>query len=249
MLHLRVVQDDHDHADLLLSRRLLHPDLAALPASVVVAHRRGETRQRIEAFIRGHFARRYGARMRVDYPTLIGLQDRHEAILAAVGVRPAQLSQLFLEAYLDRPVEVEIGRLAERIGLQDGRAIERRQIVEVGNLAAAGNGAVAILYAALAELLHHAEYAAVVITGPQSLARQLRRVGIGTVTLGPARAAALGAAAASWGSYYEADPQVLAGAIAPGVRALRDVFGTRYLLRAPSCLPPPRRAVALAVGA
>src|SRR5688572_8230358 len=60
-------------------------------------------RPRVEAFIRSVYARCYRARLRSFAPTLAAWEDRGE-VLAAAGYRSA-VDPLFLERYLDRPIE------------------------------------------------------------------------------------------------------------------------------------------------
>lgn len=61
-------------------------------------------------------------------PTLIGLYDQFGSIAAAVGCRSAAQESLFLETYMDAPIE-------EVIAKQLDVAVNRNQIVEVGKLA------------------------------------------------------------------------------------------------------------------
>jgi hypothetical protein len=60
----------------------------------------------------------------------------------------------------------------------------------------------------------------VVCTATRELRVLFARMGVRAVELGPALASTLGAEAATWGTYYDHAPVVLAGALAPGVAAL-----------------------------
>ena len=49
-------------------------------------------RVEVEGFVRGVYARRYGARVRGFTPTLVGLRDADGSIVAAAGYRAAMAS-------------------------------------------------------------------------------------------------------------------------------------------------------------
>ncbi|NIP72159.1 MAG: hypothetical protein GWO16_03610 [Gammaproteobacteria bacterium] len=85
-----------------------------------------------EAFVRQAFARRYGARVGELLPHLVCLVDAGGGLCAAAGVRWAGEGALFLEQYLDRPVE-------EFFPADGGDAVARKDIVEIGNLAVLRN--------------------------------------------------------------------------------------------------------------
>ena len=81
-----------------------------------------------ERFIADIFHRHYGARVSSFAPNLMLLEDAGR-IVAAAGWRCAGEDRLFLETYLDEPIETAVARLA-------GQPVKREAIVEVGNLAA-----------------------------------------------------------------------------------------------------------------
>lgn len=89
-------------------------------------------RPQVEAFIRDVYLRRYGAVVRSFMPVLVALHDE-TGIVAAAGYRSADQSPLFLERYLDAPVETLVARA------QDATP-DRATIVEVGHLASARAG-------------------------------------------------------------------------------------------------------------
>ena len=61
----------------------------------------------------------------------------------------------------------------------------------------------------------------VVSTATVELRVLFDRIGLRTVVLGPANAAALGRDATCWGTYDEHAPAVIAGELAPSLAALR----------------------------
>lgn len=157
--------------------------------------------------IQDRYAAVHGATPAILYPELM-TEGRCERVRAACGYRRASSGRLFLEAYLDHPVEQA---LAGAIG----RAVPRRDIVEIGNLAADTAPAMVALWATAAnDLGHDSEFVVAVLTA--SLRRMFARIGIGLVEIAPATHDRLGEEAHGWGSYYANQPVVCAGLIAEG---------------------------------
>ena len=121
-------------------------------------------------------------------------------------------SEAFLEAYLDAPVE-------DLAAIALGRPVARRQIVEIGNLAAVNPLAMIALWGAAAnDLAALGDVAVATLTAP--LRAMFRRIGIPIAAIAPARGERLGSAASAWGRYYDQDPWVCAGVIANGQAAI-----------------------------
>lgn len=165
-------------------------------------------RAEVEAFIGGVYAERYGARLRAFAPLLVARYDE-QGLVAAAGYRPAATGPLFLERYLDAPVEQLLGGTPARSG-----------IVEVGHLVArrAGEGRRLILQ--LGPVLAAQGYRWVVSTLTEELRLLFLRLGVAPLALGLADPQRLGEAAADWGSYYEHHPVVLAGSLEAALQAL-----------------------------
>ena len=159
----------------------------------------------VEAFVQTVYARRHGARVRQFAPTLVSLDD-HGGPVAAAGYRLAAQGPLFLERYLDAPVEV-------LIGAQAGDAPPREAIVEVGHLAASRDGAGRRLIHRLGPHLAALGCTWVVGTLTEELRALFVRLGVTPLTLAAADPTRLGDArdVADWGRYYEHRPMVLAG--------------------------------------
>ncbi|MFV3076513.1 thermostable hemolysin [Niveispirillum fermenti] len=179
------------------------------PAVVAITHHFAPERQRVEGMIRDTYASTYGGHIAVTHPMLMSLRDTEDRILAGVGFRPAGEAPLFLETYLDRPVEAMI------LG-----TVARSRIVEIGNLAAVEPGASYLLFMALAAYLHGCGFEKAVVTATRSLRRLFRRIGFDAMELCQARPERMGPAAADWGSYYAADPRVVCGDVAFGAVCL-----------------------------
>lgn len=174
-------------------------------------------RLRVEAYLESAYARAFEGQIRQHYPTLISVQDRHGVIHAAAGFRYAAEAPLFLERYLDQPVE-------EAAALRLGEPLRRQGVVEIGNLASDSPGASLFLFLALAGHLARQGCTHAVATATRQLRRSFARVGFATQVLTRAEPERLGEAAADWGGYYARDPEVLVGAIAPALPALAQML-------------------------
>jgi hypothetical protein len=173
----------------------------AINHTVLGSPRRAEA----ERFIGEVFRRRYGASLSHFAPNLM-LLERRGRLAAAAGWRCAGAEALFLERYLDTPVEEAVARLA-------GCPVRRTQIVEVGNLAAELPGSSIEVILALAAHLDRLGFEWVVFTATHELIGIFRKLGLPLLALAPADPARLGAEAAAWGCYYETRPVVVAGRI------------------------------------
>jgi hypothetical protein len=171
-------------------------------------------RSACEGFIAARFQRAHGARIGHFSPHLLGVRDALGRWRAASGYTPADGRRLFLEQYLDAPVEEVLAR-------HRGRAIDRDGIVEVGNLAASSTGMARALIPLLARHLERLGYEWVVFTATRELRNTFARLGLQPVALAPADPARLLARDVDWGRYYDNEPMVMAGRIRHGVRATR----------------------------
>ena len=183
------------------------------PRVISLHHHFQPERRRVEAYIEATYDEAFRGRIRAHYPTLMSVQDGRGEIHAAVGFRLAAGAPLFLERYLDEPVETAIGRAT-------GAAVIRSGVAEIGNLASRSAGASLFLFMALARHLHHLGCDHAVATATRQLRRTFGRVGFATERLTTADPARLGEEARDWGGYYERDPAVLAGPIAPALAPL-----------------------------
>ncbi|GAB1394544.1 hypothetical protein MASR1M60_27080 [Rhodocyclaceae bacterium] len=126
--------------------------------------------------------------------------------VAAAGWRSAANTKLFLESYLDRPIEQAMDERA-------AQPAERSRIAEVGHLAAEKNGGSLHVILALAAHLHRQGYEWVVFTATRELVGMFARLGLPLLALAKADPGRLGAAACDWGSYYATEPVIVAGRI------------------------------------
>ncbi|MFM6831523.1 MAG: thermostable hemolysin [Novosphingobium sp.] len=157
--------------------------------------------------IRQRYQEKFGAEPTLDHTVYLA---RNKA--AALGFSRAGAQCLFVEKYLDEPVEVIAS-------LVFGRPIERGTIVEIGHLAASNAAAMLALWGDTAnDLGAESEIAVATLTAP--LRHMFARIGMPIFEVAPARAERLGNDARRWGSYYEEDPRVFIGEIAVCQKAM-----------------------------
>lgn len=181
-------------------------------------------RMRVESFIKDIYKRSYNADITVNYPVLMSVRNNEDEILAAVGFRYAESETLFLEHYTPNPIEEHLG-------------CKRGNIVEIGNLASAGQGASVFLFAALASYLDYKNIEFAAITGTDYLHRYFKRIGLNPSKICDADIDAVANEGQCWGSYYDTQPRVLAGSVPHGIKRLHSALGTHYHSNAPELYP------------
>lgn len=173
-------------------------------------------RTAFEAFIQQRFRKAHGADIRHFMPELFGMHNAEGELCAVAGVRRAHLEPLFLERYLDEPIEPLISAAADR-------PVTRNGIVEVGNLAASDTGSARLSIIAITYLLAMGGLEWVTFTGNIGLVNSFHRLGLKPVTLCAADPERLGDERQHWGSYYESKPWVHVGNIRAGFIHLRHI--------------------------
>lgn len=183
---------------------------------------RNPQRAVLEQFIHDVFNRAFGADLRSFYPNLLafttGTQTR-----GVVGYRDGMVKPLFSEQYLESPAE-------SVIGIHLGQDIERRQLVEVGNLALAGRGEVRWVIAAMTVFLYAAGYRWVLFTAVKPLYNAFQRLGLRPVQIAKPDPERLPQGGINWGRYYQSGPVVCAGDISAGYKKLVAFISPRQPL-------------------
>ncbi|MBZ2209768.1 thermostable hemolysin [Massilia sp. R798] len=170
-------------------------------------------RASLEAFIAQSFHASYGAILSHFCDTLLGCRDGSGQWIAALGYSLGEDGPLFLEQYLDAPLE-------QAIGARAGHPVARAEIVEVGNLAAAHPGAARALIVSMTRLLHAQGLHWVAFTATTSLLNSFTRLRLKPGVLAAADPHRLPDGGRRWGSYYNAQPQVMFGDIRYGYAQL-----------------------------
>lgn len=167
-------------------------------------------RGELESFVATAFRDQHGARIGSFMPDLLGMRNATGELRAVAGYRTAQQERLFLEQYLDQPVEAVLtAKLA--------RQIERTQIIEIGNLASNGCRQARHLVSLLPRYLLDRGYTWVVFTATDLVRNVLESVGAELVELAVADHSRITIGNDVWGAYYRNDPRVMAGYLPDGL--------------------------------
>lgn len=173
----------------------------------ITAHKVSTTsacRYEVEAFIASVFNTVYQAKINHFMPDLVALRDENGVLMAAFGLRQAAADKLFLEQYIDEPIETLVSR-------QLGRPIGREEITCIGNLAVANPRNAGVL---IAHVIQHSLDIGVqwaVATAHHSLQNGLIKGGRDVYPLAMAYPERLPLAEQpDWGSYYRQTPQIVA---------------------------------------
>ncbi len=215
MLRLIYQENNIDTANLYLREDRARKISSLSPSVVNITGLFEPERQRVEDFIKAIYKQSYDADITVNYPVLMSVRNEDNDILAAVGFRYAKDEPLFLERYTGDAIE----------GFLD---CNRREIVEIGNLASAGQGASVFLFAALASYLNNKGIRYAAITGTDFLHRYFERTGLKPRRVCDADIASAGGDGQNWGTYYDTQPRVLVGSVDTGVKRLKATLGAKF---------------------
>ena len=122
------------------------------------------------------------------------------------GFRPGLYRPMFLEQYLDAPIEQQVSALSRQ-------PVDRCSLVEIGNFAVASKGYGPLVMVLMAAALAEAGYEWMIFTVTEQVERLIRRLGFKPHYLASADANRLAGEKLHWGSYYENNPRVMAGNI------------------------------------
>ena len=169
--------------------------------------------ENIFEFVQHRFALHHGARIQQLLPWQCTLSDEQGTLLASAGLNPASAGPLFLEHYLESPVEQQLACALQQPVLRD-------DILEVGNLAAL-DGRARLLILALIQYLVEQRYRYVVFTATDQVRGLFHSLGLQPHFLQAARRE-LVPQPENWGRYYDHDPKVVAGDIRQGFQLLQQ---------------------------
>jgi hypothetical protein len=208
-------QGEHDS----LLGRLLNP--APRVALVDAGH---PDRASVEQHVIERYQAAYGATVDHFNPWLLTLECLGH-ISGVAGMRPAQRTPLFLEQYLDVPVESRIAEIT-------GNAVSRDAIVEIGNLVAARRGSSHLLFLLFTSALYQAGFEWITFTATRALRNNLENVGFPLHALAAVDASRLDAETlAKWGTYYDTAPLVMAGKLESAMQIIQERPLLRRVLR------------------
>lgn len=185
---------------------------------IEVLHEEHPERGEVIDYVRQAFRRVYNADPMSFMPHFIRVRDNKNNYKAVIGYRDAEHQRLYLEAYLDEPIEAAISHSL-------GFPVDRASIVEVGNLAEAAAGDARLAIIAATVFLHSAGYRWVVFTGVARLRNAFRRLGLEPKELVVADDSRLPEdERRAWGSFYAGNPVVCFGEIKEGYDNLQEIW-------------------------
>lgn len=162
-----------------------------------------EGRPELERHVADVYRVAYGASLRHFHRALMAVLDDAGELMGVIGATVAERgTRLFVEQYLDEPVERVVSRVA-------GDVCPRESVAEVGNLASGRPGTGIILISTMARALMALGCRHAVFAATSALRNRFERMGVTSFDAGPADGRRLGAALAEWGTYYETQPRVL----------------------------------------
>lgn len=177
-------------------------------------------RREAEQYVAERYQAAYHAELHHFLPWLLTMRCLG-SLSGVAGMGPASGQPLFLERYLSAPVE-------QVLAAHSGTGVARADVVEIGNLSADQRGASHLLFVVFSAVLHRAGYRWLTFTATRALRNNLQKLGFPLLTLGAATLQQIPADEhASWGSYYDTDPQVVAGSLDEAMRIIQE----RPLLR------------------
>lgn len=163
-----------------------------------------DDRAEVEQFISEVFRKAYGAKIRRFKPCLMSLRDQDHKLVAACGFVSAAAGPLFLEAYLDQPIE-------EVIAARTGLPVRRDDIIGVGNFSVTEPGTARYLITAIVDRLYATHNQWAVFTAIPVVRNAFVKMGLDPVILGePDKTRLSPEEQTEWGSYYAQKPQIMA---------------------------------------
>ncbi|WP_299085328.1 thermostable hemolysin [uncultured Paraglaciecola sp.] len=180
-----------------------NPYDAELHTDVGLQETKCAERMDLERFIAEKYLQVHNARLNEYLPLLFGVRHNTE-LVGAVGMRPGLYRPMFLEQYLDLPIEQQVAALSNQ-------PVDRCSLVEIGNLAIARKGYGPLLMAMMTAVLAEAGYEWMVFTVTEQVERLICRLGFKPHYLKGAEPDRLVGDKSLWGSYYENNPRVMVG--------------------------------------
>ncbi len=174
----------------------------------------GPKRKQLERYISDKYLQAHNASISEFMPILLEMTG-DETRQAALGLKPGQYRPMFLEQYLDSPIEQQVSVLSKR-------PIDRCSLVEIGNLVVTRRGAGLPLFVLSAVALYEAGYEWMVFTVTDEVERLMRRLGFEPDYLASADPARLKGDSANWGTYYDNSPKVMVGSLAKAAALVKS---------------------------
>jgi len=161
-------------------------------------------RDEIERFIIDTLHHTYGAYIKRFKPYLMSLRDQDGRLIAVCGLHSAATERLFLENFLDQPIET-------LLSAHTGAPVKRGNIVEIDNFSVAELGLSRHLVTAINDQLYFTAKEWAVLTATPALRDVFVELGLNPEILADTDINLLSSEdQLAWGSYFEQKPQIMA---------------------------------------
>jgi len=161
-------------------------------------------RDEIERFIIDTLHHTYGADIKRFKPYLMTLRDQDNRLIAVCGLHSAATERLFLESFLDQPIEA-------LLSAHTGFSVKRGDIVEIDNFSVVELDMSRHLVTAINDQLYFTAKQWAVLTATPELREVFVELGINPEILADTDLNLLSPEdRLAWGSYFEQKPKILA---------------------------------------
>ena len=161
-------------------------------------------REEIERFIIDSLHHTYGADIKRFKPYLMSLRDHDGRLIAVCGLHSAATEKLFLENFLERPIEA-------LLSVHTGKPVKRGDIVEIDNFSVVDLGMSRHLVAAINDQLYFTAKEWAVLTATPALRDVFIDLGLNPDILADTDINMLSSEdQLAWGSYFAQKPQIMA---------------------------------------
>lgn len=147
----------------LVSRVAAQPTILMLP-------KLHPQRAEVEGFIKGIFKYHHQAQVTSFLPNLFAVFNETGQTQTALGIKGASQGSLYLEHYLDEPIEKLVGNTL-------GETVKRSEVVEIGNLASQNSASCKALFAHITQHLQEQNVNWITCTGTATLRVVFKRLG------------------------------------------------------------------------
>ncbi len=155
----------------------------------------------VEDYIYRSFKKKYSANVKYSFPYVLTLNYK-KRICAAAGIRLAESGPLFLERYLQYPVEQETGMCFKT-------AVRRESIVELSNIISVWRGNNKLLLMLLIDLLHKVNREWLLLLSNREVEDALKKINFTTIRLSDISAKILNGEKEQWGSYFNDNSRII----------------------------------------
>lgn len=180
-------------------------------------------RPKLENFISSTYKSIFNARLKTFLPDLVAATTANDEIRAAFGYCDATQDSLFLESYLDSPVETV---LSQRVGY----TVQRHHIVEVGNLSITKSVDSVKIMRDIAGYLQGLGYEWIVCTATRYLKLLFLKSGTKPISIAKAHISKVTNDGTDWGNYYVTAPEILVGNIDQSITLIEQKIASSWSL-------------------